>query len=153
MKIRGVFGKRDSTEFVYGHTGSRTIGLTLYKDNLYYLLFLHSKVSEKVCASTGIVYFRYFRGLLRQGLPLTPSKSLYSPSTPEIHSGDGTFTTTTILLNSMLLLAFGSNSCLSSKHTLYYIQLLEKPREHTANHLANNNVYISRRILSQSLQL
>lgn len=141
MKIRGVFRKRYLTEFVYGHMWSRRIGLTLYIENLYYLLFPHNEVSAKVCASTGIVYFRYFLRTAETRTTLNAEQESVFPK----HSRDTQWRWNVYHNNNLVKLNVMVRVWVKQlfvQHTLYYIQLLEKPRERTSNLLANNNVYI-----------
>lgn len=145
MKIRDVFGKRDLTEFVYGNTGSRT----MYIENLYYL---HNEVSMKVCASKSIVYFRCFSWTAETRTTLNAEQESVFPK----HSRDTQWRWNVYHNNNLVKLNVIVHVWVKQlfvQHTLYYIQLLENPRERTSNHLANNNAYISRRILSQNLQL
>lgn len=146
LKIRGVFGKKRLTEFMYGHTGSRT----MYIENLYYLLFLYNEVSVKVCAN--IMYFRYFSWTAETRTTLNAEQESVFPK----HSRDTQWRWHVYHNNNLVKLNVIVRVWVKQlfvQYTLYYIQLLEKPRERTSNHLANNNVYISRRILSQNLQL
>lgn len=153
MKIRGVFGERDSTKFVNSHTGSRTTGLTLYIENLYYLLFLHNEVSVKVCASTGIVYSIF---VISWTAETRTTLNAEQESVFPKHSRDTQWRWNVYHNNNLVKLNVIVSVWVKQlfvQHSLYCIQLLEKPREHTSNHLANTNVYILSRILSQNLQL
>lgn len=107
--------------------GSRTISLILYIENLYYLLFLHKEVSVKVCASTGIGYFRYFSLTVETRTTLNAEQESVLPK----HSRDTQWRWNVYHNNNLVKLNVIVRVWVKQlfvQHTLYYIQLLIKTK-------------------------